>query len=115
MTRLVSSYKTVDERMRALAQGGRSGTLNGSNERRYKHLLDNSEFFAIEHEPARFRAFVRDIHRGLQFHSSEHVLTQMYFLTGTTSEGKQLRYDFIGRLENLEEDWKRVLEIVQVF
>lgn len=100
--------------MRALAQNGRQGSLNGANDRRYKHLAENSEFIRVHREPDRFRAFVRDIARGLHFHSAEHILTQMYFLTGTTKDGKQLRYDFIGRLENLDEDWKRVLEIVEV-
>jgi len=114
ITRLLSAYRTVDERMRALAQNGRQGSLNGANDRRYKHLAENSEFIRVHREPDRFRAFVRDIARGLHFHSAEHILTQMYFLTGTTKDGKQLRYDFIGRLENLDEDWKRVLEIVEL-
>lgn len=76
----------------------------------FSHLVNFTSFFTLPHEPERFRAFVRDIARGVHFHSAEHVLSQAYFLSGTTGDGRPIEYDFIGRVEELEDDWRVVRE-----
>ncbi|KAK3278901.1 hypothetical protein CYMTET_13194 [Cymbomonas tetramitiformis] len=56
--------------------------------------------------------FAKKVQQGRFLGGGEHVLTQMYFLSGTDRQGVPLNFDFIGRLENFEVDWMRVVDLM---
>lgn len=52
----------------------------------------------------------------LLYHSKnedEHTQTQCFALSTATSQGTQIRLDFIGRVEQFESDWGELLSIIQ--
>jgi len=45
---------------------------------------------------------------------NEHFQTSIHRLMTKTMDGNFLKYDFIGKLENFDEDWKELVQILQV-
>lgn len=43
----------------------------------------------------------------------EHTQTQCFALSTVSAQGKQLRLDFIGRMEHLERDWRELLSAIE--
>eukprot|EP00899_Mesostigma_viride_P015516 jgi/Mesvir1/23966/Mv25237-RA.1 len=75
-------------------------------------LEKSTTFFGIKTEPERFRAFAKDVRAGKWMIGGEDLLTQSYLLSGTDRDGKPLHYDFIGKLEFLEDSWRELEALV---